>query len=120
MMLNKVLQIYSIEDLLSLTHRVYLIQGKTYVERFRKLKDFIIAFNFDYQRLNDILLVIKIGRQTAEEEENVPLFTSQNSEIIKECMIPVFTVKSQLDEDNMSLAECMDTIDNNSDIKKLI
>lgn len=62
MMLNKVLQIYSIEDLLSLTHRVYLIQGKTYVERFRKLKDFIIAFNFDYQRLNDILLVIKIGR----------------------------------------------------------
>lgn len=120
MMLNKVLQIYSIEDLLSLTHRVYLIQGKTYVERFRKLKDFIIAFNFDYQRLNDILLVIKIGRLTAEEEENVRLFTSQNSEIIKECMIPVFTGKSQLDEDNMSLAECMDTIDNNSDIKKLI
>lgn len=33
---------------------------------------------------------------------------------------PFFTGKSQLDKDNLSLAKYMDTIDDNSDIKKLI
>lgn len=35
-------------------------------ERFSKIKDFILAFKFDYPRLNAILLDIKIDTLTAE------------------------------------------------------
>lgn len=57
---------------------------------------------------------------TAEEEESVRILIGRYGEQIKRCMIIVFTGKSQLDNDNMSLEEFIDTIDDNSEIKKLI
>lgn len=57
--------------------------------------------------LNKVLQIF--NRRLVEEEENVRLFTGRNNENIKECMIIVFTGKSQLDEDNMSLEEFTDT-----------
>lgn len=83
-------------------------------------ENFIFFFNFDYPVLSAVLLVIRIGRLTAEEEESVRILIGRYGEQIKRCMIIVFTGKSQLDNDNMSLEEFIDTIDDNSEIKKLI
>lgn len=83
-------------------------------------ENFIFFLNFDYPVLSAVLLVIRIGRLTAEEEESVRILIGRYDEQIKRCMIIVFTGKSQLDNDNMSLEEFIDTIDDNSEIKKLI
>lgn len=89
-------------------------------ESFAKIEDFSSAINFDTPGLFAVLLVIKIDRLTVEEEESVRLFIGRYGDQIKECMIIVFTGKSQLNDDNMSLEEYIDTIDDSSDIKKLI
>lgn len=94
--------------------------GKDSNETFSKIEEFSSAINFDTPGLFTFLLVIKIGRLTAEEEESVRILTGRFGEQIKKCLIIVFTGKSQLDDDNMSLEEYIDTIDDNSDIKKLI
>lgn len=94
--------------------------GKDSNQTFAKIEEFSSAINFDYPGLFAFLLVIKIGRLTVEEEESVRLFIGRYGDQIKKCMIIVFTGKSQLNDDNMSLEEYIDTIDDNSDIKKLI
>lgn len=67
MMFNMVLHIDSIYRRLVVidTPGVFYTR-KDVRERFSKIKDFILAFKFDYPRLNAILLDIKIDRLTAE------------------------------------------------------
>lgn len=84
------------------------------------MKEFSSAINFDTPGLFAFLRVLKIGRLTAEDEESVRILTGRFGEQIKKCLIIVFTEKSQLDDDKMTLEEFIDAIDNNSDIKKLI
>lgn len=89
-------------------------------ETFSKMKEFSSAINFDTLGLFAFLWVIKICRLTAEDEESVRILTGRFGEQIKKCLIIVFTGKSQLDDDKMTLEEFIDAIDDNSDIKKLI
>lgn len=94
--------------------------GKDSNETFAKIEEFSSAISFDYPGLFAFLLVIKIGRLTAEEEESVRIFIGRYGDEIKKCMVIVFTGKSLLDDNSMSIEEYIDTIDDNSDIKKLI
>lgn len=66
-MFNMVLHIDSIyRRLVVIDTAGVLYTRKDVCERFSKIKDFILAFKFDYPRLNAILLDIKIDRLTAE------------------------------------------------------
>lgn len=89
-------------------------------EIFSKIKDFSVAVSFEIPASFAVLLVVRIGRLTAEEELSIQLVIDYFGEHVKQCLIVVFTGKILLDNENMTIKDYIRTIDGTSNLKKLL
>nr|XP_034334083.1 GTPase IMAP family member 9-like isoform X1 [Crassostrea gigas] len=67
-----------------------------------------------------ILLVVQVGRFTKEEQKTVDVFMKAFGEDLKNHLIIVFTHKDRLQDDGMTIDDFVKTLDNSSNLRKLI
>lgn len=70
--------------------------------------------------LNAILLVVDVGRFTENEQETVDFFMKIFGEKVKDFLIVVFTHKNQLEVDNMTVDDFVETLDKSSNLRRII
>ncbi|XP_062618311.1 GTPase IMAP family member 4-like [Saccostrea cucullata] len=89
-------------------------------ETFAEIEKFPDMIDFSSAAIHVLLLVVKIGRYTDEEQKSVQLLLDYFGQQVERCMIVVFTGKDKLDDENMTIEEYINTMDDNSYIKMLI
>lgn len=70
--------------------------------------------------INAILLVVHVGRFTEEEQKTVDFFMKIFGEEVKDFLIVVFTHKNQLEEENMTVDDFVQTLDKSSNLRRII
>jgi hypothetical protein len=91
---------------------------KTTEETFAEIGKFSRIIKYDSPGLHALLLVLKIGRFTEEEKRGVVLLLNYFGDQVKRCLIVVFTGKSRLDNENISIKEYIKTMEDSPLIKK--
>ena len=90
--------------------------GRSNYEIFTRIRKFPSAINFNNPGSFAVLLVLKIGRVTAEELSSVQLIIDYFGDHIKRCLLIVFTGKSLLDNENLTIEDYIRTIDDTSNL----
>lgn len=70
--------------------------------------------------IDAILLVVQVGRFTEEDKETVDFFMRVFGNDLKDYLVVVFTHKDRLEDDDMTIDDFVQTMDNSSNLRKLI
>lgn len=70
--------------------------------------------------IHAILLVVQVGRFTEEEQKTVDFFMNTFGDDLKDFLVVVFTHKDRLEDNNMTIDDFVQTMDNSSNLRKLI
>ncbi|XP_062588588.1 GTPase IMAP family member 4-like [Saccostrea cucullata] len=89
-------------------------------DTFAEIEKITDMIDYSSPAIHVLLLVVKVGRYTDEEQKSVHLLLDYFGQQVERCMIVVFTGKDKLDDENMTIEEYINTMDDNSNIKKFI
>lgn len=67
-----------------------------------------------------IILVVQVGRFTEEEQKTVDFFMKVFGEDLKDYLVVVFTHKDRLDDENITINDFVQTMDESSNLRRLI
>uniref|UniRef100_K1Q0A8 GTPase IMAP family member 4 n=1 Tax=Magallana gigas TaxID=29159 RepID=K1Q0A8_MAGGI len=70
--------------------------------------------------IHAILLVVQVGRFTEEEQKTVDVFMKAFGDDLKDFLVVVFTHKDRLEDEDMTIDDFVKTLDNSSNLRKLI
>lgn len=70
--------------------------------------------------IHAILLVVQVGRFTEEEQKTVDFFMKVFGDDLKDFLVVVFTHKNRLIDDDITIHDFVKTMDNSSNLRKLI
>ena len=70
--------------------------------------------------IHAIILVVQVGRFTEEEQKTVDFFMKVFGEDLKDYLVVVFTHKDQLDDENITVNDFVQTMDKSSNLRRLI
>lgn len=77
-------------------------------------------YTFVSPGVHAILLVVQVGRYTEEEQKTVDFFMKVFGADLKDFLVVVFTYKDRLEDDNITIDDFVQTMDNSSNLRKLI
>ena len=70
--------------------------------------------------IHAIILVVQVGRFTEEEQKTVDFFMKVFGEDLKDYLVVVFTHKDRLDDENITVNDFVQTMDESSNLRRLI